>query len=439
MIYFFLFSSSLLEKNYALPSPTSNFLLFLIFFFGSSILSPFKEEARSNGLLIFNTFSLYFILKKSDTSYKIRLQKIIFTAIVLFLLFSLIIEINPLMSYHKDEFFLKSNFTGSLSILGLFMAFSLYKETKTLSLIAAICSMSTFYFTKSFSGLMGMTAVIIYLIHNFKKNEGNQKALILFLILCLTTGMFFFLGQWQISSFQDRLRWWKAALEILIQHPFFGSGPGSFEKISPIYLESGLKSLYAHNFVLQNFSEMGTLAGISMFYFIFKEVKNSSNLFLKIGLIAVFTQCLFDYSLNVPGFFLLFFLILGSASNTIENNFFQPPKIFILIFYPILFCFMIFFGWKLGIKPLVSFDYSLKAEDSYQKMDLDSAEKFLRSALKWDDLPIQNFLSLSQLLQIQYNKNPKKTVLLKEKQRLQKIILNKNPYIFYRNPKTLNE
>lgn len=415
-----------------------SFLLFLIFFIGSAILSTFKEEARTNGLLIFNTFSLYFIVKKSDETIKIKLQKITLTTIALFLLFFLLIEMSPSMPYPKDEFFLKSNFVGSCSILGMFMSLTLFKETKIFSLSILGLALTTFYFTKSFAGLMGITLGLIYLIRNINKNEEKQRILILFLTLCLIIVMTFFLSHWQMNSVEDRIRWWEAAFKIFMQYPFFGSGPGSFEKISTIYLEPGLNSLYAHNFVLQNLSEMGSLAGIPMFYFIFKEVKNSSKLFLKIGLIAVFTQCLFDYSLNVPGFFLLFFLILGSANKTIENNFFQPPKFFILIFYPILFYFMIFFGWKLGVRPLVSFDYSLKAEDAYQKMDLGSAEKFLRSALKWDDLPIQNFLSLSQLLQIQYNKNPKKTYLLKEKQRLQKIILNKNPYIFYKNPKKLN-
>lgn len=402
------------------------------------ILSPFKEEARTNALLIFNTFSLYFIVKKYNEINKIRLQKTILIMTSLFLLFSLLIEIYPSTPYPREEFFLKSNFIGSLSILGLFFSLSFYNDIKIFSLIILCCALASFYFTESFAGLLGVSVGLIYLTRNINKNEKNQRILFLFLTLCLMAGILFFLSHWRMSSINDRVRWWKAAFEIAIQYPFFGSGPGSFEKVSPIYLEPGLKSLYVHNFFLQNICEIGTLATTFLFYFIFKELKNSSNLILKIGLISVFTQCLLDYSLNVPGFFLLFFLILASISEPIKDRVIQRKKNLIITFYSIFFPFILFFGWELGIKPLVSFNYSLKAKESYQKENLPSAEKFLRSALKWDDLPLQHYLSLSHILQIQYNKNSKKSHLLKERQNLQKIILDRNPYIFYKNQEKIN-
>lgn len=76
-------------------------------------------------------------------------------------------------------------------------------------------------------------------------------------------GAVWFAGDWSrfLTWDPDRLSWWKTAGRMWLNHVFIGVGPGAFGEALPGFSgsEAGLKSLYAHNFVLEWLAERGVL------------------------------------------------------------------------------------------------------------------------------------------------------------------------------------
>lgn len=116
-----------------------------------------------------------------------------------------------------------------------------------------------------------------------------------------------------IFSTMMRLNYWQEALKIIIQHPFFGVGPGNF---------NSALSRYAHNAYLQIWSETG-IAGLLSFIWIIcavlksclKQLKNPPNQAQLAGLIAVITVFLihncFDFTFFLLEVAYLWWIILG--------------------------------------------------------------------------------------------------------------------------------
>ncbi|MBI4051776.1 MAG: O-antigen ligase family protein, partial [Elusimicrobia bacterium] len=86
------------------------------------------------------------------------------------------------------------------------------------------------------------------------------------------TGMFlgFFwmvmiLGDLKSPGVLHRLLWWKAAWGMIQDRPWVGFGPGAYGYIFPAYhhpLPGGISSIYAHNYFLEMFSELGIFFGL---------------------------------------------------------------------------------------------------------------------------------------------------------------------------------
>lgn len=245
-----------------------------------------------------------------------------------------------------------------------------------------------------------------------------------------------FFSEYGKNSLYDRLRWWSVSARILINHPFFGNGPGSFDKIAPYFYDSGLKSVYAHNYFLQIASELGILATLSLCYFFFTQMRRSNNQILIAGLTAVLFQNLFDFSMNIPGFFLIFCFVLAIASHTNDTILKPEPSLketisrrngrllFVCALNLLLF---VFAGWKWGVKPLMAFQESLRAQEFFKERDWNSTEKHLRKSIAWDKLPAKYYSDLSMVLTTRYQVGEKDPSLIHEAILLQKESLSREP------------
>ena len=129
-----------------------------------------------------------------------------------------------------------------------------------------------------------------------------------------------------------RLSIWRAACAVAGDHPFFGEGPGRFERgflrhnfpAPPAYpTRFGLTTAYAHSEVLQAASETG-FAGLALFLLAlgaalfrrgFAAPRGDWSLeAARASFAAVFAQSLVDNVFALPGLALLCFLLLGACS-----------------------------------------------------------------------------------------------------------------------------
>lgn len=386
--------------------------LWLTFFLISAFVSPYKELSRLNIIHLWNTLSVFWIISSASSEIKIFLQKILCVAVSVFSIFYILSNLGFSSAISEfTEFFLNVNVAGSFIILGLFSGLNLFyvrKESILLSSITVLICSAAFFYTRSVAGLCGIFFGISYLIFK-RKNDLNKKLIIGILILAVLI-MIFFLSHWLKSSFDDRIRWWRTASQILLNHPWWGSGPGTFGKIAFWYQDAGLKSPYAHSFPLQTACETGLPAAIFLFLFLIKTLINQNGNLLTVGLIAVLFQNNFDFSLNISGIFILFWILLALSkpSQKIKPNF--PLKNPVLIYGGFLLLLTVS-GWRWGVRPLIAFDYSLNAQNAYDKMDFNLAEQFLKKSIRWDTLPSKYYSGLSMILSYRYEKEKRKEFL----------------------------
>lgn len=463
ILYRQILSNSIID----LPRIHYSLLGFVICFIVSSLISPFKELVRNESITLFNTLSLFWIIQQLKTEIRISIQKMICgMAIVFFSLFIFAELSNTVAGYLKVEFFINKNLVASLNLLTLFIALNCYKNSRLLASITIVLAICIFFMTKSLSALTGAAAGLTYLffIGTFEESDaGSLEAkhlltisddknglwstlkikwntfhfkFLLFIILITAALFIFSIENWTKHSALDRMRWWVVAIRILFDHPLWGSGPGSFEKIFQVYSSLGLKSIYAHNYFLQTASEIGILATLFLIVFFFYQIKNSSQRFLTAGLIAILIQNLFDFSLHIPGFFMLFWIVLSLATPEKFAHFdsiklfktqFDIKKFLSWPFFGIMSILIISAGWRWGIKPLIAFQESLNAQTSFQKMDLLKTEQHLRNAIRWDSLPPSYYSNLSFILSLRYQNDSTNAYLLEESIALQKEALRKEP------------
>lgn len=432
--------------------------LFLICFSISSFLTPSKETVRLQFLQLFSAISLFFIAKNLSDHSKTILQAIICLVTSLFSLFfifsRLFVESFPPRS--SSEFFINPNLVSAFSLIGLFVSlhsyFSQNYPHRILAIIAIALNSGAFLFTLSLGALIAACVAFLTMVRSSKK---------WMLLLALPISILFILyGRPFSQSISDRVNWWSASFQILLQSPFFGSGPGTYEKLSPYFFAPGLASPYAHNFFLQTASEWGILSFLPFILFIGLQIKTAPRSFLTAGLIALLTQNLYDYSMNIPGYFIYFWTLLGISQNQAEI---LPPStphvipakagiqatdsrlhgndkafgvwqhLYLSAIRGFLLLVILFAGWSLGIKPLLAFSETLQAQKAFERNNLKQAEKHLKKAIAWDSLPSKTYSDCSKLLFMQYQLQPKELQLLQEAIHLQKQALQKEPLsIFYK-------
>lgn len=424
-------------------SDTLALLIFIFCYTLSALRSPFKELARNQSLVLFCALSLFWIGKNLAEESQIILQKTIALASTLFSFFYILSQTVPFSTMEKEgvEFYLNANLVCSFTILGLFVTINSIRS-KSLLIVAMTFNLIAFYFTQSLGGLLGVIAALFYMACKEEfpirgKIKMDRKLKFILVPLIFFAILTIFHSHWSLRSFTDRSRWWWASVQMLLQAPFWGAGPAAFEKVAPYYFDPGLKSLYAHSYLLQTASEVGLPAACSLFYFFFNRIKSASRHFLSAALLAVLTQNLFDFSMHVPGIFLLFWIIMafalkdeGPQETTSLSEQASAPALnrfsafLAFTFTAIAACFL---GWRYGIKPLFAFQESLRAQVAFDKMDLESAEKHLRRSIYWDDLPAKYYSDCSLILTARYRRDPEDHGLIQAAVKMQKEALRREP------------
>lgn len=126
------------------------------------------------------------------------------------------------------------------------------------------------------------------------------------------------LQSWHLASFSMRLELWGSAWALFLQHPFFGSGSGTFDeayRLSGMSLKTG--SRFAHNILFQLLVETG-LAGTLLFLGallgFFRRLKAPTRWEgwgVLTGLLAVFLFSMLDLPFQMPELVWIFAGIAG--------------------------------------------------------------------------------------------------------------------------------
>ena len=125
----------------------------------------------------------------------------------------------------------------------------------------------------------------------------------------------------EIPNFSARVTVWKGVVDMIHDHPLFGTGPGTFATVFTQYQPPGFACRYfmAHNDYLHFTSELGLLLiGIILWMIIalykkgFQKLKNPSRLVRGItvgamsGITAILIHSISDFNLHIPANALLF-------------------------------------------------------------------------------------------------------------------------------------
>ena len=128
-------------------------------------------------------------------------------------------------------------------------------------------------------------------------------------------------------NFDTRIKVWKGTLLVIRDHPFLGTGMGTFAWAFPPHRPAGIpqRYLYAHNDFLHLTSELGILflplslwlissvlkMGITTFFKTGSRRKRGISLGCSMGILALSIHSIFDFNLHIPANAILFFTFLG--------------------------------------------------------------------------------------------------------------------------------
>ncbi len=145
-------------------------------------------------------------------------------------------------------------------------------------------------------------------------------------------GRFEALGQGYAATGQNRWPMWQDTLRLIRQHPWLGTGFGTFPLAYPSVQTSFLREFvnHAHNDYLEFASDLGLPTGVlllgAVFYLLQRSIRRfriSEPRFDRAvalgcfgGLVAILLHSLTDFNLRIPANALLFAVILGLAYAT---------------------------------------------------------------------------------------------------------------------------
>jgi len=239
----------------------------------------------------------------------------------------------------------RNNFSGYINMiiplgLGYLLQDISFSRRIILGLATAVMTLALFISYSRAGLIVHMVALIfIGLLLSFRRKLRNKALLVL---LWPTLVIVLFLNYFDPRSVFARLATlfsketfvylghgysWLDILRICRDFPFLGTGLGTFGFISSIYNSnpSQMYFTYAHNDILQLFSEVGVLGGFCVFWFFaiyfFKVVRhwlNRHDRFIIYGvlggvgaLFAILFYSLLDFNLHIPAVALLFAVLLA--------------------------------------------------------------------------------------------------------------------------------
>lgn len=240
-----------------------------------------------------------------------------------------------------STFVLPSSFAGYLALVillgvGLFISRSSPQERILLGIVVLTMFWALFL-TLSWGGILSLALALLFVLLILSKKAKWFIPTILILLLLL--GITSFRSESLHSKVTLRLYNWRSALEIVKDHPFLGTGIGTFATVYPGYKFPQANEVhYAHNWYLQVASEMGVLGLGALLWLLvtfvregirtLKSEKEKSQRALLAGLLAGGFAFLFhnliDMDAYVPGIVLLWWAMVGivmiKASNQIRKK-----------------------------------------------------------------------------------------------------------------------
>ena len=167
-------------------------------------------------------------------------------------------------------------------------------------------------------------------------SRGEQRTALWLVGLVVTLVVVFLLGQRAgflhlgTTSFESRLDYWRGAVAIARDHPWVGTGPGTFGSIYPKYKTALTEEAQVvHNNFLQMWSDSGVLAFVAYALLWIVAVRDSFRLARqRVGDAAAMAVCgalagwtvhgLVDFDLYAPGVALPAFILLGTVQGLKE-------------------------------------------------------------------------------------------------------------------------
>lgn len=375
-IYLMIYKKNFIEENYLNLSYVSFFLLWvfwLIWFFTSVLFSqaiPFSlDQALKHlvGWVVFWFFADMAEAKKYQNA--VILGSIIGITIMqilsfFFMLFQQYASLLPGLNLLFPTY--GHNHLASLLIfyIPFIWILSLTKTNKWLiTLVVFLCIGFTFGRIAITIGFFQLLFLILMKIKFYKKNyifNVDKKKLIITIFIVLSvflilfTQIFYaikdkrFFAVFCSKSFFSKLickpfkqdsrpEYWSQAITATRNHPIFGYGPGTFSFVNAkYYKEDRDRTSYAHQEILQNFSETGVVGGLVFTLIIIfwlyigfvriskvlgdTNLRDFADLFFGLALISSIVNSQFDFDWRFSVIWILTAFVAGSVFNQFNTH-----------------------------------------------------------------------------------------------------------------------
>ncbi|OGS21562.1 MAG: hypothetical protein A3J83_06960 [Elusimicrobia bacterium RIFOXYA2_FULL_40_6] len=294
-----------------IPSVASTFFLWLLLTSVFSQITFNTELELHNWINYIILFVIILALPEKYVKHSLKFIIAVTSVIVFFGLYQYFIQ-NQSM---PDSTMVNPNILAGYLVLVIPLLFSIHNGNtnirKLVTLILLVSSVLCLVLTKSLSGFIGLLSAALIIKYRWRG-----------FFISITIFLFLLSFKLKDPDVVNRFLWWEACIRIIKDNPLFGTGLGTFQFIYPKYKTSALSSLFAHNFYLQLCSEIGIPGLLILITLIFISFKQISNKYIKISLLAILIQNIFEYNLFILANGTLFWFILayGTKLNHIVKN-----------------------------------------------------------------------------------------------------------------------
>jgi len=218
--------------------------------------------------------------------------------------------------------------------IALALAFSATKKLKpfirltTIALTLFLGSAALFWSGSKLGWLIGLALVGMVLLRLDwpKKIKLATVAFVLIIGLGVFTVRFHNYFSAGATSVGARLDYWRAAAQTTVKHPVFGTGPGTFQHpYAQIKSPDAEMARLTHNDYLEQFSDSGTMGGLTYVAWIFMALTrigkkvwrcgDTLSLAIAVGLFGWFAQGFGEFGFYIPALAWTAFTLLGCLTS----------------------------------------------------------------------------------------------------------------------------
>ncbi len=203
------------------------------------------------------------------------------------------------------------------------------KLIRIVGLLVLLFFLHTLLISFSRSAILAiMTSLILGTVVFFQVKKGINFKAVFFLGAIFVVLIFFsvlIMERKSLRTVQTRLSEYQSAVDLFTQRPFVGFGPGTYAHVNIKSDSPAQRSFFAHNLLIQTLVEGGVLLFsstiflyCSLFVHITKSIQEIAAkkekyfyVALWVGLVAVFTNEMMDFDLQLPSVGGIFWLIAG--------------------------------------------------------------------------------------------------------------------------------